>query len=609
MKRFSLVAITVVTLMVVITGLIGCGGSSDGDAPLNQIDRPEYTLSPILLTEPLTKSDSSINAARMLNQASFGISHLGLVDITSHPNLESWIDAQMALPQTVQLPLVREYGNSSLRPPRHYVWWRTAVNAEDQLRQRVAFAMSEIFVVSDIDYTLSNAQYGIVDFYDMLGSHAFGNYRELLTDITLHPVMGIYLSMVRNEKADSERNIRPDENFARELMQLFSIGLYELDAGGDPIPAGNPSPAYTQKDVEEYARVFTGWNFADSPEWQSSNLTPYDKITPMVPQEEFHDSGSKQLLGGVSAPAGLSPREDLDLALDSIFNHPNVGPFISKALIQKLVMSNPSKAYVTRVASVFNDNGNGQRGDLGATIKAILLDVEARSKALPSGGKFKEPVLRGTHVLKAFNAVPGERSNGEYHMYQRTSDGVSALFGQAVLSSPSVFNFYSPSFGTAQNLPDNPQKTLLAPELQILNESLVSAANNNFHAMIYNAHSRAENPHRSSTLNIEPPIAMLRMGRDVYLEHMNMLLLGGLMSAGMENLLADYINETVEANRLELPDSTPNDTDNTDSEEAGPLTDAQIDEQLDALDDSVIESIVLDTLFMIIASPEHLVQQ
>jgi len=265
--------------------------------------------------------------------------------------------------------------------------------------------------------------------------------------------MGIYLSMLRNEKADPSRNIRPDENYAREIMQLFTIGLYELNAGGTPIPEGNPQPAYTQKDVEEYARVFTGWNFADSPEWQSTNLTQYDKITPLVPQEQFHDTGAKQLLGGVIAPAGLTARQDMKIALDSLFNHPNVGPFIGKAMIQRLVTSNPSEQYVARVAAAFNNNGQGVRGDMGALVKAVLLDSEARqdpnntnSSGALNFGKLKEPLLKATHLLRALNAAPGTQANSNFHLFSKTSDVVDDILGQAVLSSPSVFNFFSPDF-------------------------------------------------------------------------------------------------------------------------------------------------------------------
>jgi len=606
MKKFKRAAIVVSLCSVaLVCVLIAAGVLVDYDRGSSH-EQPVVTdrSTHIQLIEPLVKSVYSVDAARLLTQASFGISHASMAAISKHATLESWIDEQMALPATLQLPRVQDFGNNSFRAPRHYVWWDTAVMADDQLRQRVAFALSEIFVVSDVDYTLSNAQHGMVSFYDMLAGHAFGNFRELLEDVTLHPVMGIYLSMVRNEKANIKQNIRPDENYAREIMQLFTIGLYKLDAGGTPVPVGNPAPAYTQKDVEEYARVFTGWNFADSPEWQSTDLTSYDKITPMVPQEQFHDNGRKQLLGGVVAPAGLSAREDLELALDSLFNHPNVGPFIAKALIQRLVSSNPSKAYVTRVAAVFNNNGQGVRGDMGAMVKTVLLDPEARLRYdTVVSGKFKEPLLRATHILRALNAVPGASADNQYHLYSSTSDTVSDLYGQAVQSAASVFNFFSPGFRSSTTQPGDPSSPLVAPELQILSEALVSAANNDLHSLIYNAHNRADHKSRAAMINLDAPILILRKGRDVYLEHMNMLLMSGTMSSDMQAVLADYINETVAANRVAMP------TDEQNSVGMLAMSDDDIDQQLAEIDESVMETIVLDSIFMVLASPEFLVQR
>lgn len=587
------------------------GNSSSGGSSTND--------SPLLLSEPLAKTASSVDAARLLTQATFGATHADLAAATNHSSLAAWVDEQMALPATLQLPRVQAFGNASLRPPRHYVWWETAVGAEDQLRQRVAFALSEIFVVSDIDYTLGNTQHGVVNYYDMLTMSAFGNFREMLESITLSPVMGIYLSMVRNEKADPINNIRPDENYAREVMQLFTIGLYELNAGGTPIPIGNPTPAYTQSNVEEYARVFTGWNFADSSEWQSTNLTQNSKIAPMVPLEAFHDSGSKQLLGGVVAPAGLSAREDMELALDSLFNHPNVGPFIGKSLIQRLVTSNPTEQYVARVAAVFNDNGAGVRGDMGAMIKAILLDNEARqalasadSKMVQNYGKLKEPLLKATHILRAFNATPGKKADSNFHLFSKTSDAVDDLFGQAVLSSSSVFNFFSPGFRSSFGLSGNEQSPLLAPELQILTESLLSAASNDLHSLLYDSNNHSDGNGRAAMLNIDAPIAILRKGRNVYLEHMDLLLMSGGMSENMASVLAEYIDESV--SDIGLPESERSvDVTDTDAGKSGKNSENErlstIDKQLATADEELMVTIVINSMFMMLASPEFMVQR
>ncbi len=259
----------------------------------------------------------------------------------------------------------------------HFIWWNNTIDGADQLRQRVAFALSEILVVSNRPIELQRSQFAMADYYDTLSQHAFGNYRDLLEDITLHAVMGIYLGHVKNEKADPERNIRPDENYAREVMQLFSIGLHKLNLDGTPImnAEDKPEPAYGQFEVQEFARIFTGWNYAGVT-W-SRGHGGADNTLPMEPHEEFHDTEAKQLLEGAPIPAGQTARQDLEAALDNIFNHPNVGPFIGKLLIQRLVTSNPSPAYVSRVASKFNDNGQGIRGDMFAVVKAILIDLEA----------------------------------------------------------------------------------------------------------------------------------------------------------------------------------------------------------------------------------------
>ncbi len=605
---FKSILSTAALLLLVVASylLIACGGSSGSGNGSGAV------LEPVSAQDPLTVSARTTDATRLLAQASFGATPEAIAEVTQYQTIEDWIDYQISLPVTQHLPKVQALGNSSLRSTRHYVWWDTAINAPDQLRQRVAFALSEIFVVSDLDYTLGNAQYGMTDYYDMLASMAFGNYRELLERVSLHPVMGIYLSMVRNEKADVARNIRPDENYAREVMQLFSVGLYELDSGGNVVSPDNPIPTYSQSLVEEYARVFTGWNFADSPEWQSSDLTSYDKITPMVPQEQFHDSGSKTLLGGVVSPAGLSVADDMAIALDSIFNHPNVGPFFTKLLIQRLVTSNPSSGYVERVANVFNDNGSGTRGDLSAVIKAILLDDEARvvEQQTPEFGKLKEPLLKALQVLRAFRAEPGVQANGHYHMATRTSDQVDDIFAQAVLKSPSVFNFFSPDHPVSSSALGANGAPLLAPELQILTEAMVAATNNDFHSLIYGSNNRSGESSNTAMINIDDGIVMLRQGRQTLLEHLNVLLFSGLMSNGMQVILDEHIAEMAE--RAQAAEQTDAETDTETDAEMNEDGESELDETdlaLAQLDIDVVQSIVLDTLFMMVASPEFLVQR
>ena len=308
---------------------------------------------------------SAIDASRLLTQATFGPTPQGILDVQTL-GIDNWIEQQFALQGPPHLDYVQLHSNGSNRAPRHEIWWKDVVEGDDQLRQRVAFALSQIFVVSDTGYTLANSQYGITHYYDLLREHAFGNYRELLETVTLNPVMGLYLSMLQNAKGDATASTRADENYAREVLQPFSIGLYQLNQDGST----NGSPTFTQDHIEAFARVFTGWNYADAGQWNRKLFTNADLISPMRPFESFHDTDEKVLLndsfysatnGGVS-PAGQSARQDLEFALDNIFNHPNVGPFIGKQLITRLVTSNPSEAYVSDVAAVFNDNGDGVRG-------------------------------------------------------------------------------------------------------------------------------------------------------------------------------------------------------------------------------------------------------
>ena len=251
-------------ILLIACATVGCESSGDGE---NGVVDPDV----MVATGVVALDDRSLAAARLLTRASFGASDTALRDVLSFENHAAWVDAQIALPTSLQLPYTQANSNGSNGRARHEIWWANAIEAPDQLRQRVAFALSEIFVVSDLDYTLSNSQYGMASYYDMLASGAFGTYRELLEAVTLYPVMGIYLSMVRNEKDNPARNVRPDENYAREVLQLFSIGLHQLERGAHPVPVDDPAPVYTQEIVEEYARVFTGWNFANTDQWVSAD--------------------------------------------------------------------------------------------------------------------------------------------------------------------------------------------------------------------------------------------------------------------------------------------------------------------------------------------------
>lgn len=335
-----------------------------------------------------------------------------------------------------------------------------AINGPDQLRQRVAFALSQLFVTSGYE------AYAQADYQNMLLNDAFGNFRDLMRDVTLHPVMGSWLNMVNNGKPNAAKGIQANENYARELMQLFTIGLEKLNADGSvqTDSNGDAVPTYGQAEITAMARAMTGWTFPPLPGATSKWTNPTNRAGKMVAFDTQHDVDVKVLLDGKTLPAGQTAQQDLDGALDIIFNHPNVGPFVGKQLIQKLVTSNPSPAYVARVSAAFDNNGSGVRGDLKAVIKAILLDPEARGGNVADAGygHLREPALFIASLLRTLGA---------------NSDGMaprSAVAGmsQNIYASPSVFNFYSPQY-RAPGAAD-----LYGPEFGILDTSSALARMN-----------------------------------------------------------------------------------------------------------------------------------
>ncbi len=486
-------------------------------------------------------------AARLLAQATFGAT-LDKINRVKALGIEGWIDNQFTLTGSSHLRYAQNNGNASNAEARINKWWLDSIEGEDQLRHRVAFALSQIFVVSDVQQTLGNAQLGLADYYDTLRKQAFGNYRELLEEITLSPVMGVYLSMLQNAKADPATNTRADENFAREVMQLFTIGLHELNIDGtQKLQRGLPIATYTQADVAEYARVFTGWSYANTDRWDAKPLSQYaDFLNPMVPYPEYHDTDEKQLLRGVASPAGLTAEEDLQIALDSLFNHPNVAPFISKQLILHLVTSNPTPAYVARVATVFNDNGAGVRGDLKAVVRAILLDTEARNghTSVPDFGKLREPILRLTHLWRAFDAQYAKGAN-VYSTNAPQLKNVSETFGQTPLGASSVFNFFHPDYAPLGPLRD---AGLIAPEAEIYSENYVLSTNTYISTYIHKFYD-AGNDQTGATfqtyLNIEPQTSKAA-DPDALLDELDLVLMSGQMPSQVRTILLEHM--------IDLPD-------------------------------------------------------
>lgn len=480
-----------------LAALAACGGGGSGDASGNGSGgggngggsgggggggTPPPT--------PVSRAD----AARFLNQATFGATEadvdrlIGLGDATTaYPR---WIDEQIARPASLQLPAVQAaFGQltnpvqmiGSLNADRQEAWFRNAIKGDDQLRQRVAFALSEIMVVSQ-QSALQAMPHALADYYDLLARDAFGDFRKLMEDVTLHPAMGVYLNMLGNQKPDAARNIRPDENYARELMQLFTIGLVELNVDGAVRRDAQDQPVstYDQSVIEGFANVFTGWNYAGAPSFTQARRTLANQVLPMQAYPDQHSPLAKKLLAYPGAakpelPAGQSPQQDLADALDNIFHHPNVGPFIGRQLIQKLVTSNPSPQYVARVAGTFDDDGTGRRGNLAAVVRAVLLDAEARPATVtPTTGKVKEPLLRLTQLWRAYDA---KAANGQYRI-----GPIVFVFGQGPLQAPSVFNFFSPFHAPPGEIAE---QGLVAPELQLATEYLNTTTTNTFFNVIF----------------------------------------------------------------------------------------------------------------------------
>jgi uncharacterized protein (DUF1800 family) len=546
---------TVRLLALAASALIvaACGGGGAGDAS-NGGPGGGVVVPPPAPPPPIGKTD----AFRFLTQATYGPTEaevarlMALGDSTNA--YARWIDDQIANPPvSLQLPTIQAaYAGltnpaqmiGSLNTDRQEIWFRNSITGPDQLRQRVAFALSEIMVVSQ-QSTLQNMPHALADYYDLLARDAFGDFRKLVEDVTLHPAMGVYLNMLGNQKPDTARNIRPDENYARELMQLFTVGLVELNADGTvkKDAQGQPIPTYDQSVIEGFANVFTGWNYAGAAAFAQARRTLANQVQPMQAYPEQHSPLAKKLLqypGATkpSLPAGQTPQQDLADALDNIANHPNVGPFISKQLIQKLVTSNPSPAYVGRVAAVFANDGSGRRGNLGAVVKAILLDAEARpATPAATSGKVKEPLLRLTQLWRAYGA---KAASGQYRV-----GNVNAAFGQGPLQSPSVFNFYSPFYAPPGEISN---QGLVAPELQIATEYLNTTTGNAFYNYVFAWNSTATNPAANSVLldySAELPLAG---DSEALVNRIAEKLLGGQISAPLKAEAKAAVERTAATN-------------------------------------------------------------
>jgi len=440
------------------------------------------------------KPQTDAEAARFLSQASLSVSTGAIAELRSE-GYEMWLNRQiqssndqnarefLATRSYDQVTAARFYNGTITGD---YMIWSQLLSGGNAVRKRVAFALSEFFVVSLSGINTLWRGPAIGEYWDILNRNAFGNYRDLLQDITLNPAMGFFLNTRGNRRADTATGRVPDENYAREVMQLFTIGLFNLNPDGTPtLSGGAPVESYTSADVSGLARVFTGFDLdgfgttfttevggtaqIPDPEYVRRPMTTNPARGLPARTTGFHETGAKTFLG-LTIPAGTDATESLRLALDRLFEHPNVGPFFAQQMIQRLVTSNPSPAYVGRVAAVFANNGQGRRGDLAAVFKAILLDNEAldpANLANPNFGKLREPVLRLAQLARTFG---GRSISGNWQIGDLSDPSVA--LGQSPLRSPSVFNFFRPGYFPANTEIAN--RKLLAPEFQLVNETSVA---------------------------------------------------------------------------------------------------------------------------------------
>jgi uncharacterized protein (DUF1800 family) len=489
-------------------------------------------------------SSSSADTVRFLNQATFGPT-ASMLAYVQNTGIAAFLEEQFVAPVT-GYPFFPYYpptapasctydstnptSQASLCSRDNYSLYQVqihlfqnALTAPDQLRQRVAWALSQIMVTSGLENQMA---YAMADYQQILLNNAFGNFRDILYQVTLSPAMGNYLNMVNNDKANPKLGTSPNENYAREVMQLFSIGVNQLNIDGSIVldSNGQPVPTYTQATVSAFAAAYSGWTYAPLPGVaQAKSHNPTNYSAPMVAVEANHDETAKTLLNGYADAAGQTAEAELNEAIDNIFNHPNVGPFVGSLLIQALVTSNPSPGYVTRVAQAFNNNGQGVRGDMKAVLRAILLDSEARGNvsANPNFGHLREPVLFITGVLRALDGA----SDGVY------LSGQASNMGQNVFYAPSVFNYYPPNY----NIPGT---TLLGPEFGIQNAA-TSFARSNFTNNIVFGNAIGPDPTVTGSIGTSVDFANLQAITDPVqmIAQINTLMFAGNMSAALQNAI------------------------------------------------------------------------
>jgi uncharacterized protein (DUF1800 family) len=501
------------------TLLAACGGGGGGGDAATPAPPPPIAPPPAPVVE---RPADRAQALRFLTQATFGPTEAD-IDRLMAVGYAAWIDEQLALPQAGTSHRAHweardaeiRAANASQSAGQDQVletFWKQALTGQDQLRQRWTYALSQVFVISMADDAVGNNPRAVAAWLDMLGARGFGSYRALLESVSRHPMMGTYLSHLRNQKANPTTGRVPDENYAREVMQLFSIGLVSLNEDGSAVSGAGASDTYTPADITGMAKVFTGWSWS-CPEWPDNscffngsangNSDPDRSFNQMLGYPQYHSTEEKRFLGvTVAAQTQSNPQASLDVALDTLANHGNVGPFLGRQLIQRMVTSNPSPTYVRDVARVWANNGSGVRGDLKAVLKAILMHPEARTVS-DTSGKVREPVLRLSAYLRAW----GHTSDTGWYRVGNTDNPGTAL-GQTPMRSPSVFNFYRPGYvapGTA-----SAQRGLVAPELQIAHETTAAGYVN------YMRDNVASGVGASNTMTVN---GVVRNRRDLQADH------------------------------------------------------------------------------------------
>lgn len=538
-----------------ITLLSACGGGSGGQSaePTSSLQPSAPATSgsstgtaPTTSEQGLSRTDR-VSAAQFLQLATFGATATE-IDAKTKVSVDEWLEAQFQLPISRHTPIVNRYLQTygydidAMPNPgtfRRFAFWERVIESPDQLRQLVAYALTQVFVVSDRPTPIFVNPLALSSYYDTLLEHSFGNFEDLLLAVTMHPVMGFYLSHVNNAKSDPVANTFPDENYAREVMQLFTIGLYELNLDGSWIldPAGKPIPTYDNQVIREFSKVFTGLSYGEtgySPELMFGKRNPAFNV-PMVMFEEFHEPGEKTLLNGEILPSGQSAMEDIQGAVKNLFQHANVGPFIGKLLIQRLITSNPSPAYVARVASAFNGGSETPRGDMKALVRAILTDPEAASAE-----RIREPFRRYVHMIRALEPTSEDGS------YPGLGYLAQFLTGQHVLSAPSVFNFYSPAFTQPGEL-----ETLgwVSPELQITTEDTIVGITNLVAATLYREQGLdTPNDFPDVTFDLSHYVALADEG-EALVDEIAIVFAGDQLSDVARSIILDAVEEIPATNR------------------------------------------------------------